>query len=51
VVGGQWRLFAISIATPSAPVEQSQLKPRSRLNPPWLLHGFRFFSGTVGIQW
>jgi hypothetical protein len=29
-VGGQWRLFAISIATPSAPKEQSQLTARPR---------------------
>jgi len=50
-VGGQWRLFAISIATPSAPAEKSQVNPPSPRHPPGLLYGFRWFSGTAGVRW
>ncbi len=50
-VGGQWRLFAISVATPEAPTKQSQLiRPPSRRSPE-LLHGFRLFSGNMGLRW
>ncbi len=50
-VGGQWRLFAISIATPNAPVEQSRLGPRPQQHRPRLLHDVRLFSGMAGLQW
>jgi hypothetical protein len=50
-VGGQWRLFAISIATPNAPVEQSRLGPRPLQHRPRLLHDVRLFSGMAGLQW
>jgi hypothetical protein len=50
-VGGQWRLFAISIATPDAPVEQSRLGPRPPQRRPRLFHDVRLFSGMAGLQW
>jgi len=49
-VGGQWRLFAISVATPGTPAQQSRLVPSTRRSPE-LLHGFRLFSGNVGLRW
>jgi hypothetical protein len=50
-VGGEWRLFAISVATPEAPTQQSQLlRPLARHSPE-LLHGFRLFSGSAGLRW
>jgi hypothetical protein len=50
-VGGQWRLFAISVATSEAPTTQSRLvRPPSRHSPE-LFHGFRLFSGNAGLRW
>ena len=46
-VGGQWRLFAIAVATPQAPATQSQLNPPPR-NSGKPFYGFRVLSGTVG---
>jgi hypothetical protein len=49
-VAGQWRLFAVSIATPNAPVEQSHLErpsPHSKA----LVYGVRGLSATAGLRW
>lgn len=45
VVGGQWRLLAISVATPQAASIQS---PRSQRH---LFYGLRVLSGTAGLRW
>lgn len=52
-VEGQWRLFAISVATPEAPKEQSSLsRPASgRRLPAGLFYGVRLFSATGGWRW
>jgi len=47
-VGGQWRLFAIGVATPEAPATQSQLNPPPSRNPGKPFYGFRILSGTLG---
>jgi hypothetical protein len=47
-VGGEWRLFAISVATPEAPAA-AQLQPPQKL--PKLFYGVRVLSGTAGIRW
>ncbi len=50
VVGGQWRLLAISVATPAATPTQSHLDTPERRSPvPF--YGVRVLSGTVGIRW
>jgi hypothetical protein len=50
-INGQWRLFAISVATPQAPVQESRLVRPPMRRSPELLHGFRLFSGNVGLRW
>src|SRR5882724_3984280 len=50
-VGGQWRLFGIAVATPEAPTTHSQIIPSSSRHSPELLHGFRLFTGNVGLRW
>jgi hypothetical protein len=51
-VDGQWKLLAISVATPEAPKEQSALSPpgssHSGKGP---FYGLRLFSGQVGWRW
>lgn len=51
-VGGEWRLFAISVATPPATQTQFQLNspPPSRPSPA-PFYGFRVLSGTLGWRW
>jgi hypothetical protein len=49
--GGQWRLFAISVATPAAPSEQSQINPPPQRGAPRLFYGAQIFSGTAGFRW
>jgi hypothetical protein len=55
-VRGQWRLFAISVATPEAPAVHSQVNrppinraPSRRL--PGLFYGARGLAGTAGWRW
>lgn len=52
-VDGQWKLFAISVATPEAPKQQSSLSPSStspqHKGKPF--YNFRLFSGTAGWRW
>jgi len=52
-VDGQWKLFAISVATPEAPKQQSSLSPPPSSQPhsgkPF--YNFRLFSGTAGWRW
>jgi hypothetical protein len=52
-VDGQWKLFAISVATPEAPKQQSSLSPSSSSpqtkGKPF--YNFRLFSGTAGWRW
>jgi ligand-binding sensor domain-containing protein len=50
-VNGQWRLFAVSVATPEAPATQSQIESRPPRHSSGLLYGFRLFSGTAGWRW
>jgi hypothetical protein len=50
-VSGQWRLFAISVATPEAQETQSQIITPHRRLPSGLLYGARVASGTVGWRW
>jgi hypothetical protein len=50
-VGGQWRLLAVSIATPSTPAERSQINPPSSRRSPGLVYGVRLLSGTLGWRW
>jgi hypothetical protein len=47
VVNGQWRLLAISVATPKAPATQSKINPPN----PRPFYGVRLFSGTAGLRW
>src|SRR5262245_30879256 len=51
VVNGQWRLFAIAVATPEAPAAQSQLTPAPPKHGSALFYGFKVASGTVGARW
>jgi len=51
VVNGQWRLLAISVATPQASATKSQLKsatPQRGVQP---FYGVRILSGTAGVKW
>jgi len=50
VTGGQWKLFAISVATPEAPRLQSfnRPPPRPSAKP---FYGLRALSGTLGWRW
>jgi hypothetical protein len=50
-VGGQWRLLAVSVATPPAPAAQSQLDRKTPQHSSGLFYGFRAFSGTAGWRW
>ena len=52
-VDGEWKLFAISVATPEAPKQQSSLPPpsSSSQHPGGLFYNFRLFSGTAGWRW
>jgi len=50
-VGGQWRLLGIAVATPEASGTQSQIIPPKSRRSPELLHGFRLYSGNVGLRW
>src|SRR5262245_8205568 len=47
-VGGQWRLFALAVATPQAPTTQSQLPQRKT---PGLFYGVRGLAGIAGWRW
>lgn len=50
-VGGQWRLLAVSVATPAAPATQSQLDHQRPRPSSGLFYGFRVLSGTAGWRW
>jgi hypothetical protein len=50
-VAGQWRLFAVSVATPATPKEQSQAARPPLRAAPGLFYGFRLFSGSAGLRW
>jgi hypothetical protein len=50
-VGGQWRLLAVSVATPQAPAQQSQLDKRLPRKSSGLFYGVRVLSGTAGWRW
>lgn len=52
-VEGQWRLFAVSVATPEAPKEQGYLSRPSlpRRFPEGFFYGVRLFSATGGWRW
>jgi hypothetical protein len=51
-VNGQWRLFAVAVATPEDPRTQSQLNrlpgPRNTKGP---FYGYRILSGIAGWRW
>jgi hypothetical protein len=51
VVGGQWRLLAISVATPEATKTQSQINRPPKRGSPGPFYGFRAVSGTLGWRW
>jgi hypothetical protein len=51
VVGGEWRLFAISVATPPATQAQSQVNGPPVRPSPGPFFGFRVLSGTLGWRW
>ncbi len=50
-VDGQWRLLAVSVATPPAPAPQSQLDRPAPRHQSGMFYGFRVFSGTAGWRW
>jgi hypothetical protein len=50
-VAGQWRLLAVSVATPPAPATQSRINRQHPLHPSGMFYGFRLFSGTAGWRW
>jgi hypothetical protein len=50
-VGGQWRLLAISVATPEAAREQPQVNRPMVQNSPKLFYGFRLFDAAAGLRW
>lgn len=52
-VDGEWKLLAISVATPQAPKEQSSTSPPSTTprRTSGLFYGVRLFSGTAGWRW
>ena len=47
VVNGQWRLLAISVATPKAAAPQSKVNSAA----PRPFYGVRILSGTAGVRW
>jgi hypothetical protein len=51
IVGGQWRLFGISVATPEVTPKTSGIAnpPGRRSASPF--YGVRVLSGTVGLRW
>lgn len=51
VVGGQWRLFAISVATPEVAPTQSQINSPPKQRSPGPFYGVRVLSGTLGWRW
>jgi hypothetical protein len=51
VVNGQWRLLAISVATPQAPATKSQLNPTAPQRGVQPFYGVRILSGTAGVRW
>jgi len=51
VVGGEWRLFAISVSTPQATQAQSQITDPPARPPARPFYGFRVLSGTLGWRW
>jgi hypothetical protein len=52
-VDGEWKLLAISIATPEAPKDLSSASPlpTTPRRAKGVFYGFRLFSGTAGWQW
>jgi hypothetical protein len=52
-VNGQWRLFAISVATPAAPKQQSSVSPPSSApeKKGKAFYNVRLFSGMAGWRW
>jgi len=51
-VDGQWKLFAIAVATPAAPKQQSQLsRPPSPQRTAKPFYGFQLYRGTAGWRW
>jgi hypothetical protein len=50
-VGGQWRLLAMSVATPQAPATQSRLEHADPRHPNGLFYGARILAGTAGLRW
>jgi hypothetical protein len=51
-VAGQWRLFAVSVATPEAPAAQSHLNRELPGHPSsGFVYGLRAFSGNAGWRW
>jgi hypothetical protein len=52
-VGGEWKLLAISVATPPAPKQQSSLAPPSSPTSPTrkAFYNVRLFSGIAGFRW
>ena len=50
-VSGEWRLLAVSVATPPAPATQSQINRSIPPHSSGFLYGFRGLSGTAGWRW
>jgi hypothetical protein len=51
-IAGQWRLFAVSVATPEAPTAQSQLNREApRHSSSAFVYALRAFSGNAGWRW
>jgi hypothetical protein len=51
-VNGQWRLFAVSVATPDALATQSQFsRPPDARHAAGPFYGYRILSGVVGWRW
>jgi hypothetical protein len=52
-IDGEWKLLAISIATPQAPKEQSSASPlpTTPRRKTGAFYGARLFSGTAGWRW
>jgi hypothetical protein len=50
-VSGEWRLLAVSVATPPAPATQSQTAPGVPRHSPTFFYGFRGLSSIAGWRW